>query len=109
VRSKVINWKSLTRRIPHRVQVSRKSFYEICYVDTFVDKDVLGETRFDRKQIVLKDDQPHKEKVHTYLHELLHAISEEYEVGLTESQVRALEKAIYYMLKSDNVFRKPRK
>jgi len=105
----VINWRALTKRIPSRVQVSRKSFYEICYVDAFVDKDVLGETRFDRKQIVLKDDQPHKEKVHTYLHELLHAVSEEYEVNLTETQVRALEKAIYYMLKSDNVFRKPKK
>lgn len=105
----MINWKALTKRIPHRVQVSRKSFYEICYVDTFVDKNVLGETRFDRKQIVLKDDQPQKEKVHTYLHELLHAISEEYEVNLTESQVQALEKAIYYILKPDNVFRKPKK
>ena len=102
----MINWKSLTKRIPHRVQVTRKSFYEICYVDTFVDKDVLGETRFDRKQIAIKDEQPPKEKVHTYLHELLHAISEEYDVGLTENQVRSLEKAIYYMLKSGNVFRK---
>jgi len=105
----VINWKAITKRIPSRVQVSRKSFYEICYVDTFVDESVLGETRFDIKQIALKDDQPPKEKVHTYIHELLHAISDEYNVNLTETQVRSLEKAIYYMLKSDNVFRKTRK
>lgn len=102
----MINWKSLTKKIPHRVQVSRKSFYEVCYVDSFVDENVLGETRFDVKQIAIKDEQPPKEKVHTYLHELLHAISDEYEVGLTETQVRALEKAIYYILKGDNVFRK---
>lgn len=75
-------------------------------MDSFVDENVLGETRFDVKQIAIKDDQPPKEKVHTYLHELLHAISDEYEVGLTETQVRALEKAIYYILKGDNVFRK---
>jgi len=105
----VINWKALTKRIPHRVQVSRKSYYEICYVDTFVDESVLGETRFDVKQIVLKDNQPHKEKVHTYLHELLHAISEEYEIGLTETQVRLLEKAVYYTMKPDNVFKKAKK
>lgn len=105
----MINWKALTKRIPHRVQVSRKSYYEICYVDTFVDESVLGETRFDVKQIVLKDNQPHKEKVHTYLHELLHAISEEYEIGLTETQVRLLEKAVYYTMKPDNVFKKAKK
>jgi hypothetical protein len=105
----VVNWKALTKLIPHRVQVTRKSFYEICYVDSFVDENVLGETRFDRKQIVIKDDQHPKEKVHTYIHELLHAISAEYEVNLTETQVRALEKALYYALKSDNVFRKTKK
>ena len=105
----MVNWKALTKLIPHRVQVTRKSFYEICYVDSFVDENVLGETRFDRKQIVIKDDQHPKEKVHTYIHELLHAISAEYEVNLTENQVRALEKALYYVLKSDNVFRKAKK
>jgi len=105
----VINWKALTKLIPHRVQITRKSFYEICYVDSFVDENVLGETRFDRKQIVIKDDQHPKEKVHTYIHELLHAISAEYEVNLTENQVRALERALYYVLKSDNVFRKAKK
>lgn len=105
----MINWKALTKLIPHRVQITRKSFYEICYVDSFVDENVLGETRFDRKQIVIKDDQHPKEKVHTYIHELLHAISAEYEVNLTENQVRALERALYYVLKSDNVFRKAKK
>lgn len=102
----MINWKSLTNKIPHRVQLTRKSHYEVCYIDTFVDDSILGETRFDRKQIVIKDKQSPKEKVHTYIHELLHAISEEYEVGLTETQVRALEKSLYYMLKTGNVFRK---
>jgi hypothetical protein len=105
----VVNWKKLTKLIPHRVQVTRKSFYEICYVDSFVDENVLGETRFDRKQIVIKDGQHPKEKVHTYIHELLHAISAEYDVNLTETQVRALERALYYVLKSDNVFRKAKK
>lgn len=105
----MVNWKALTKFIPNRVQVRRKTHYEICYIDAFVDDSVLGETRFDTKQIVLKDNQPPKEKIHTYIHELLHAISEEYEVGLTETQVRALERAIYYVLKDGNVFRKARK
>jgi IMP dehydrogenase/GMP reductase len=105
----MVDWKKLTRGIPHRVQVARNAFYEVLYVDAFVQEDVLGETRFDRKQIVIKDKQHPKEKVHTYIHELLHAISEEYEVNLTEAQVRALEKALYYVMKSDNVFRKAKK
>lgn len=91
------------------MQLTRKSYYEVLYVDAFVQEDVLGETRFDRKQIVLKDNQRPKEKVHTYIHEILHAISEEYDVNLTETQVRALEKALYYVLKSDNIFRKAKK
>ena len=105
----MVNWKKLTKLIPHRVQVSRKSFYEICYVDSFVDEKVLGETRFDRKQIVIKDKQHPKELIHTYIHELLHAVSAEYDVNLTESQVQALEKSLYYILKSDNVLRKVKK
>lgn len=105
----MVDWKKFNRIIPHRVQVARNAFYEILYVDSFVQDDVLGETRFDRKQIVIKDNQTPKEKVHTYIHELLHAVSEEYDVNLTEPQVQALEKALYYILKSDNVFRKAKK
>jgi len=105
----MVNWKKLLKSIPHRVQISRKGFYEILYVDSFLDESTVGETRLDKKQIVLKDKQTPKESVHTYIHELLHAISDEYEVNLTENQVIALERAIYYVLKSNNVFRKGRK
>jgi uncharacterized protein YpuA (DUF1002 family) len=102
----MVNWKSLEKRIPNLVQLKRKTKYEVCYIESFLDESVLGETRFDSRLIVIKSSQTPKEKVHTYIHELLHAISEEYNVGLTETQVQALERAVYYILKNNNVFKK---
>lgn len=101
--SKWLDWFS---KIPQTVQVSRKGKYEVLWTDLIKeDPNTMGETRFQPKQIVIKTAQSHKESVSTYLHELIHAVSEEYEVGLTEAQVRKLEKAVYYMLKPGNVFK----
>lgn len=99
-------WLDWFNRIPQTVQVSRKGKYEVLWTDKIKEDDrTLGETRFDPKQIVIKTGQTYKESVSTYLHEFLHAVSEEYEVGLTEKQVRALEKAVYFVLKEGNVFK----
>lgn len=100
------NWLNWFNRIPQTVQVSRKAKYEVLWTDKIKDdEDVLGETRFNPNQIVIKTGQTYRESVGTYLHEYLHAVSEEYDVGLTEKQVRALEKAVYYALKNGNVFK----
>lgn len=102
----MIRWKDFVQKIPSNVQISRKGKYEVVWSDTIKnDDDVLGETRFDPKQIVIKTSQSPKEAVHTYVHEILHAISEEYHVGLTETQVRKLEKALHYVLKEGNIFK----
>jgi hypothetical protein len=102
----MIKWKSLFKRIPHRVQVGRNTFFEVVWVDDFKDGKTLGETRFDPPQIAIKTGEPQKETVHTYIHELLHSISDTHNVGLSESQVEKLEKALHYVLKPDNVFKK---
>jgi hypothetical protein len=101
----MVNWKSLKTKIPPRVQVAKNVYYEICWVDAFRSPETLGETRFDTRQILIKLGMSPKETVTTYLHELGHALSAEYNANLTEAQVLALESALYFMLKDSNVFK----
>lgn len=75
------------------------------WIDSFLDPETMGETRFDPKQIILKKGYSDKETVHTYLHECLHALSHEFDIGLTEEQVKSFEKGLYYILKSNNLFK----
>lgn len=103
-----VNWDFYKRRIPHRVQVASKVFYEILWVDNFTVNN-LGETRYNEKQIVLKNNMSNKLTVITYLHELLHAMSYHHDLGLTETQVLASEKFFIYLLKDSNVFVQKRK
>lgn len=101
-------WLKYKKRIPSRVQVGN-NHYEILYTDGFSNENTLGETRLEDKQIILRRDLNSKELVKTYLHECLHAISEEFEVGLSEQQILNLEEAIIYVLKEDNFFKKEKK
>lgn len=97
-----IKWTILKSLIPNKVQF-KKAVYEILYTDNFLDGKTLGETRFNPHQIVLKTNESDKETFHTYIHECLHAASNEYEIGLTEGQVRKLEKSIQDWLKPGNI------
>lgn len=102
----MVNWKKLAKKIPNKVQLSKKGEYEIVWVDSFKENDVVGETRFDRKQIAIKDKMSPKNTVITYLHEVAHGLSAEHEIQLTENQILSLEKGLYYLLKDGNVFKK---
>lgn len=90
------NYKTLRKNIPSKVKFGPKTFYEVLWIENFsTDKDgwtTHGETRYELKQMVLNNNQPPKETVHTYFHEFLHGISYELDSNLTETQVRALEK-----------------
>lgn len=101
----MVNWTKLVKQIPYKVQIGNKLFYEVVWVDRFDDPIQVGEMDTKLKQIRLKIDQTNKEKVLTYLHEVLHAFSDEHDIGLTENQVSLLEnKMMYYFLKPDNLF-----
>lgn len=97
-----IKWSGLKQAIPTHVKFKNQE-YEILWVDDFKDGKTYGETRFDTHQILLKTNENDKETFHTYIHELLHAASEEYKIGLTENQVRKLEKSLQDWMKSDNI------
>jgi hypothetical protein len=105
----MVNWKDLLNRIPHTVHTGYKHRFEIVWVDDFPDGKTAGETRFDPLQIAIKKGQSDKEAVLTYLHEVLHAVSHTHDIGLTETQVRKLEKALTPLLKDDNVFTKKKR
>lgn len=98
------NWKELSTRIPPSVHTGKKDRFEVVYVDSFSAPDTVGETRFNPKQIALKNGQSPRELVLTYLHEVIHAVDHTHEIGLTETQVRKLERALIPILKEANLF-----
>lgn len=102
----MVNWKKLAKRVPSKVQVGPKTFYEVLWTDEFSNVEHMGETRFTSKQIVIQRGHAPSLTLEIYLHELLHALSDEHDIGLTEEQVRAFETAFYYILKKNNVFKK---
>ncbi len=102
------NWKDLSTRIPPSVHTGKKDRFEVVWVDGFpASKDgrvVQGETRFDPKQIALRLGQTEREAVLTYLHEVIHAVDFTHSIGLTETQVQKLERALIPILKEGNLF-----
>ena len=104
----MVNWKKLAKLIPAEVQITSKSFYQILWVENFPDdQHCVGSMDIDKKQIIMKISQSDKEKVLTYLHEVIHAFSDENKIGLTEKQVSIMEKKmLYYCMKTNNLFSK---
>lgn len=103
--SKRIKWAELVSKIPHKVSISSTRAFEVSWVDTFDNVDIDGMTHFDPDRIIIRSNQSSSETVKTYLHEILHAVSDEYTIGLTETQVIQLEKALSTILKPGNVFK----
>lgn len=101
----LIDWERLRNKIPNKIHIRRGAHYEIVWTEKDAERGIFGETRFNTRQIVMELGHSAKETVHTYLHELAHAVSAEYEIGLTETQVRKFEQAVYYLLKDNNIFK----
>lgn len=99
------NWKKLRRLIPNKVLIKNKVWYHIYWTDKF-DDDTIGITESDKRHIVIKKGMSDQLTVVTYLHECLHAFSDENEIKLTESQILKMEKMFYYILQSNNIFRR---
>lgn len=90
-----VSWKKLVKKIPFRVKVGPRKFYEIVWIDEFVqDPERMGEMRPDVKQIVIKRGLSAKETVGTLFHEFLHALAAEHCIDLSEPQVLMLEECL---------------
>lgn len=77
--------------IPPRIRITSKVTYEVRWTDEFKDPDQLGECCPSTKQIVIKTGLKKRKAFYVFLHEVLHAISLEHELELTEAQVEGLE------------------
>jgi hypothetical protein len=100
-------WKKLSKLIPDRIQIKPKSWYDVVYKPAieYLDNECHGLTDFDKKLILMNIEQSSRLRVVTYLHEVLHAFSYEYKLGLSEKQILQIEKALYYVLKENNIFK----
>lgn len=63
--------------------------------------DRIGECNFSKKRIRVLESLPKKELQKTLLHELLHAIVEEYHLDLKHRQIHALEKPLYEFMRDN--------
>lgn len=99
----------LIKLIPVEVRITAKVKYEIVWIKEFAnDAKQMGECRRDEltRQIVISESQPKGEVFKTFLHEVLHAIDLENDIGLSEKQVRKLENGIFRTLKLNNMLDK---
>ncbi len=95
-----MNWNKFRNNIPNKVRVTSRKFFDILWVNgmqnTVGDK-LHGKTEFDPNKIILNTEQSDKEAVLTSFHELIHALDDSHEIGLTEIQVQKLEKTFVFV------------
>lgn len=102
-----INWKKKVSEIPSKIQIAPRLFYDVTWQKEIVDtkgNHLYGLTDLTNKIITIKMDMSPKLTVETYIHEVVHAFSEEYQLGLTENQVLKMEHTIPYIIKN-NLFK----
>lgn len=87
-----VNWHKIKNKIPPKVKV-RNRYYEVLWAVQLGEGNHIGETRFDKPQIIISKKLSPKQAVLCFFHEYLHAISFEYDANLTENQVLATEQS----------------
>ncbi len=88
-------------KAPRFVRISHKASYEVVkFKSDSLDGEIIKDPSGFR-QIRLNENLTAKQEEVTLLHEALHGISFEYDVGLTEKQVLKLEKALLFFLKNN--------
>lgn len=86
-------------KLPHKVRITQRISYEVCFVERFDDPETRGECRFDTKQVLLIQGMPDSILFETYTHEVIHAIEHEYKIEIPHKSIYALEAAIPKILK----------
>lgn len=102
---KKVNWKKLYKRIPKTFKAGKNTF-KVQWVEEFPkDKDQIGESDYNNKVISIIKDRSYKQTVYTYIHEVIHIFSDEFELKISEKQVQGLEKTLHFWLKNGNIFK----
>lgn len=87
--------------IPSQIKIKNKVVYDIAHIDSFKDKNQLGECRFNERLILIKRGQSERQEYKTFLHELLHAICHERGIDISHKAIYGLEGAIDYLLRAN--------
>lgn len=93
------DWAKLHSNIPNKLRTKARTHFDVLWQDNLHDRSgakCYGITEFNPNQIKVCTAMSEKEAVLTVWHEYLHAMSDSYEVTLTESEVRKLEKSFLY-------------
>lgn len=99
-----INWKKLAQKMPKSFKCGR-SIFKVNFIDKFEDPKQVGMSDWNNNCIYIKSRQNAKETVLTYLHEITHIFSDEFEIKLSEKQVGLIEKHLHFLLFKDNIFK----
>lgn len=83
----------IPNKYPIQYRITSKRSYEMLWAQDFKDGKTLGECLYDPPQIRVKSGENETQTFWTTFHEILHAMSNEYDINLTENQVLALEKS----------------
>lgn len=86
---------------PCTVRVMGKT-YSIQYVEKVDEKDSLGEHELHVQVIKIRENQHAESKRETLLHELVHAIDEQLDLGMKEHQVHRLAIGLFQVLREND-------
>lgn len=82
---------------PTKIRITRKVSYRVVWVAKF-EEEVYGETDKDAKTITIEMGLSPKKTKQTLIHEIFHAIEEEYGIAIPHFLIRLLEEPIYKLL-----------
>lgn len=85
-------------KIPNRFKMKKKQI-EVTYQKDYVHGKHFGLWDPNSNVIIISDSVADSTKELTFVHEMLHCLSELYDIGLTEKQVEALDGPLYRMIK----------
>lgn len=88
---------AIFKKLPKKIKVGRHS-YSVKYMEEIEEGKLLGVCYLDDKRIEVAMEKGQREAESTILHEMLHAISEEYDLNLSEKRVIQLEKGLFETL-----------
>jgi hypothetical protein len=87
-------------KIPSRVRIKSKVFYNIVWQETIADDaECLGLCDPGTRTIFLKLNQAESEVIKTFIHEMIHALEAEYQTPIPHRIVYTLEEGIFRVLK----------
>lgn len=86
-------------KIPHKVRIKGRIFYEVVWVDRFDDPECGGLCHKENRMIYLLKGLSDSRTTEVFIHEVLHAMEFEWGIVMPHRVVEQLEQAIVKLLK----------